>query len=576
LKEALERKYRVLKTLEEAFTDNDLGGIEIGEYLIIEEIGRGGMGVVYLALQQSLRRYVALKVLPFGFSSDSVSIRRFRSEAQLIARFNHPNIVPVYSMGEEKGICYIAMALIPGLSLNKVLQGLRQLPVNKWSAGLVKDIINAHPDFIRLSVDNNRNDKIEPTIFASSRSVWDKPYPPFILTLCAEIADALSYAHSNGICHGDLKPSNIMLTYGGVPMIVDFGLAKDMQSIQSSRSEDFLGTIAYASPEHITRNIISPASEVWSLGVTMYEMFSPTPPFQSGNVGGTVDKILKIDPPLLRMCLKSLPKDAEAIVFKCLEKASENRYARAEQVKEDIDNFLLSKPILAKPVGKLGRLTKVVKRNRWISTLSCAFVIVLMISLFFALSSSIKQYVVEGDHYVTAGKYPEAIQSYESALKILDVPIFSRISKAAVLSGLGDAWAGMGQSEKAISSYKRALQNDVNNVQALAGMGDLYFVEGHYGEAVAWYNKAIILSPEDSDKYYNRGKAYEKQELYREALRDYLKAIQLAPNDRDTMKEISSLLSKMGMNSISDQVAVLREEGFKETEVKAILQFVDH
>jgi serine/threonine protein kinase len=570
-----EQKYDIMKALEEAFTDENLGGTEIGEYLIIEEIGRGGMGVVYLALQQSLGRYVALKILPFGFSSDRVSTKRFRTEAQIIARFNHPNIVPVYSMGEERGICYIAMALIPGLSLNKILQSLKCLPVGEWSPTIVRDIICTHPDFTRLNFCDNGTGNLEAIHISRNPSFWSKPYISFALTICSEIADALSYAHRNGMCHGDLKPSNIMLTYSGVPIIVDFGLAKDMRSLKATQSQEFLGTIAYASPEHITRNIVSPASEVWSLGVTMYEMLSPDQPFQSSDVAATVEKILKTDPPLLRGGSKVFPKDAEAIVFKCLEKAPENRYAQAALVKEDINNFLLSKPVMAKPVGKLGRSIKWVKRNRIVAILICTLMILLMIGSFVALNSSMKQYVVEGDHYFAGGKYPEAIQSYESALKILNVPIFSRDTKASVLSGLGDAWGGVGQSEKAISFYKRALEIDVNNVQALAGIGDVYFVGGQYAEAVAWYNKAIILSPEDSEKYYDRGQAYERQGLYREALRDFHKAIQLAPNDQDTRKEISVLLSNMGLLE-NDQGAILREEGFNETEVESILRLIGH
>ncbi|MGO9017396.1 MAG: protein kinase domain-containing protein [Syntrophobacteraceae bacterium] len=561
--------------MEEAFTDESLSGTEIGEYLIIQEIGRGGMGVVYLALQQSLGRYVALKVLPLGFSTDRVSIKRFRTEAQIIARFNHPNIVPIYSMGEEKGFYFIAMALIPGLSLNKILQGLRRFPVGEWSAALVRDIVHTHPDSARLNFCSDGTDNPESINVTRDPSFWNQSYTAFALTLCAEIADALSYAHRNGMCHGDLKPSNIMLTYGGIPMIVDFGLAKDVRSLKTTQSLEFLGTIAYASPEHVTRNIVSPASEIWSLGVTMYEMLSPAQPFQSGDVAGTVEKILKTDPPLLRAGRRAFPKDAEAIIFKCLEKAPEKRYAQAALVKEDINNFLLSKPVMAKPVGKLGRSIKWVKRNRIVSILICTLMALLVIGSFVALNSSIKQYVVEGDHYVAGGKYPEAIQSYETALKILKVPIFSRNTKAVVLSGLGDAWAGVGQSEKATSFYKSALQIDANNVQAIAGIGDVYFVGGQYAEAVAWYNKAIILSPEDSEKYYDRGQAFEKQGLYREALRDFHKAIQLAPNDQDTMKEISTLLSKMGLSE-NDRDAVLREEGFNETEAKSILRLIDH
>ena len=576
LKEALEQKYELVRALEDAFIEKDLGGTEIGEYLLIEEIGHGGMGVVYLALQQSLQRYVALKVLPFAFTPDSGSIKRFRTEARIIARFNHPNIVPVYSMGEERGICYIAMELIRGLSLNKVLEGLRAFPVEKWSPMMVRDIIHTHTDFNRINIVDDSIHNSDSIHVVREPSLWDRPYPAFVLTLCAEIVDALSYAHRSGVCHGDLKPSNIMLTYGGVPMIVDFGLAKDMRSLKTTQSQEFLGTIAYASPEHVTRNIVSPASEIWSLGVTMYEMLSPDRPFQSGDVAGTIEKILKTDPPSLRAGRKAFPKDGEAIVFKCLEKAPENRYAQAALLKKDINNFLLSKPVMAKPVGKLGRSIKWVMRNRIVSILVCTLMILLVIGSFVALNSSIKQYVVEGDHYVAGGKYPEAIQSYEAALKILNAPIFSRNTKAAVLSGLGDAWAGVGQSEKAISFYKRALQIDENNIQALAGIGDVYFVEGQYAEAVAWYNKAIILSPEDGEKYYDRGQAYEKQRLYSEALRDFHKAIQLAPNDMDTRKEISSLLSQTGAKSENDQLAILQEAGFSETEIRAILRLIDH
>ncbi|MGO9019185.1 MAG: protein kinase domain-containing protein [Syntrophobacteraceae bacterium] len=449
---------------------------------------------------------------------------------------------------------------------------MRQVPVNEWSAGLVREIIYVHPDFTRLNVGSDRTGKIEPIIFTRDPSLWNKPYPSFVLTLCAEIADALSYAHKNGICHGDLKPSNIMLTYGGVPMIVDFGLAKDMRSIKNTQSQDFLGTIAYASPEHISRSIISPASEIWSLGVTMYEMLCLEQAFQSENVGETIEKILKAEPPLLRKVMKSFPKDVEAIVFKCMEKASENRYARAELVKEDINNFLLSKPVMAKPVGKLGRSIKWVKRNRVLSTLICVLGIVLVTGPFVFLDSSIKESVVEGSHYVDGGNYPAGIHSFEHAMRLLKLLPFLWETKAAVYKGMGDALFGAGKFKMAIDSYERSLQIDADYVPALSGMGDVYFDMGQYAEAIVWYNKVISLSPENRDNYYERGEAYEKQGLYHEALRDFHKAIQLAPGDMDTMKEISGLLSQMGTKSESDRIEVLRKEGFNETEIRTILQ----
>jgi serine/threonine protein kinase/Tfp pilus assembly protein PilF len=569
LKEALEQKYRIVRALEEAFTEEELAGTEIGEYLIIEEIGRGGMGVVYIALQQSLRRYVALKVLPFGFTLDSGSIKRFHTEAQIIARFNHPNIVPVYSTGQEKGIYYIAMALIPGLPLNKVLEGLKHFPADKWTAATVRDIIHTHPDFTRLNVSTDRTGKPDSIILVRDSSFWGQPYHSFVSTICAEIADALSYAHRNGVCHGDLKPSNIMLSHGGIPMIVDFGLAMDMHSYRSTQSQDFLGTIAYASPEQVTRNVISPKSDIWSLGVTMYEMLSLNQPFRASNVADTIEKILKTDPPLLRSGAKRFPKDAEAIVFKCLEKASENRYDRAELMKEDINNFLHSKPVIARPVGKLGRSIKWVRRNRLVSMLFGVLVILMIIGLY----GSLHFLIVKGSRYVDEQKYSEAIQSYEWALKLMNVPLFSKKTKADVLSGMGYAWKEMGDYQKAINSYERALQTDANYVPALSGMGDVYLEIGPYKRTIEFYDKVIRLSPEGRNSYYQRGKAYKELGSYREALRDFHRAIQLAPNDLDTRKEISGVLLKMGLKSEDAQAAGLRKEGFNETEIKAILQF---
>lgn len=569
LKESLKQKYQVVTALEEAFTEEELAGTEIGEYLIIEEIGRGGMGAVYLALQQSLNRYVALKVLPLGFALDRASINRFRSEAQIIARFNHPNIVPVYSMGKEKGIYYIAMALIPGLSLNKVLDGLRHLAADKWIATTVRDIICTHPDFTRLNIGAERTGKPDSIIIARDPSFWNQPYPSFVLTLCSEIADALGYAHRNGVCHGDIKPSNIMLSCGGVPMIVDFGLAKDMRSLKIIQPEDFFGTIAYASPEQVERNLISQTSDIWSTGVTMYEMLSLSRPFRSNDVPSTIDKILKNDPPLLRACNERLPKDVEAIVFKCLEKLPENRYNRVELLKEDINNFLHSKPVLARPVGKLSRAFKWIRRNRLISILSCVLVILLITGLYFFLNYAIKE---SGAGYIDAGRYSEALRSYERSLKILKAPIFPQKTKAVVLSGIGNALFGMGKYEKAIGFYDRALQIDANYVPALSGKGDVYFEMESYEKTIECYDKVLRLSPEDRNSYYQRGKAYKERGSYHEALRDFHSAIQKAPNDKDTMKEISGVLLKMGLKTEDAKAMSLQKGGFNETETKAILR----
>jgi tetratricopeptide (TPR) repeat protein len=348
-----------------------------------------------------------------------------------------------------------------------------------------------------------------------------------------------------------------------------------MRSLKVIQSEDFLGTVAYASPEQVEKNLISPKSDIWSLGVTMYEMLSLTQPFRSGDVAATIEKIIKTDPPLLRACNERLPKDTEAIVFKCLEKPSENRYDRAELLKEDINNFLRSKPIKARPVGKIGRLLKWIKRNRLVSMLFGVLVILLITGLYAFLNSSIKESLVVGSDYIDEGKNLEAIKSYERALKLLNVPIFSKKTKAEVLTGMGDAWSGMGNYEKAINSYERALQIDNNDVSALSELGDVYFETGKYEKTIELYDKVLRLSPGHRDSYYQRGKAYKELGSYREALHDFQSAIRIAPNDLDTLKEISGVLLKMGLKSEDAQAVNLQKEGFKETEIKAILQLKD-
>ncbi len=347
-----------MTALDEAFREDGLAGTIIGDFMVCEEIGRGGMGVVYLALQESLDRYVALKVLPSWLAAGGESIRGMQTEARMIARFNHPNIVPIFSTGSDKGVYYIAMALIPGLPLSRVIEALRSLPADQVKPTSVRDIMLSHPNLTRIRPADDGCDQQGSIMVARDPSFWDQPYPDFVLSLCSEIADALGYAHKLGVCHGDLKPSNIMLTCGGIPMIVDFGLARDLRTLASVQSKDFLGTLAYASPEHLSGNAIGEASDIWSLGVTMYEMITLRQPFRIDDVAGTLDRIAKMEPSPMRSARVRVSKDAEAVVARCLEKEPRRRYSDAGRLKEDIDNVLASRPVTTRPIGRPGRLLR--------------------------------------------------------------------------------------------------------------------------------------------------------------------------------------------------------------------------
>jgi len=570
MRRALEGKFECVRALEEGFREDSLAGAEIEDYLIVEEIGRGGMGVVYLGLQKSLDRYVAFKVLPMGTMPDAREISRFRNEARAASRLSHPNIVPIFSTGEEKGMYYIAMELIQGIPLSRVLERLKAAGREPRTASEVRDIIEACEDLPRIC----RAFGTDAPKSAPGRgpSLWDQPYPAFVLSLCSDVSDALAYAHRNGVCHGDLKPSNIMLSSGGVPMIVDFGLARDVRSLVSIRSQDFLGTLAYASPEHLARNVVNQKSDIWSLGVTMYEMITLRQPFRTDDVAGTIGRIANTDPPPMRTRSGKVPKDAEAIVARCLEKAPERRYSDAQELKEDIDRLLAGRPVKARPIGKLARQLKRVRRNPVISLLGAALVVLALIIPWLAVNSAIQKWVSMGTQYYDEGRYSEALGSYRVAWDRLKWIPFSEKPKAEVLCDLGNAWSGKGEYEKAIHSYETALNIDPAMVSALIGLGDVYFEIGAYEKSVSCYDRVLLLSPADRNSYYQRGRAYRRLGMYDKALKDFHGAVSLAEGDVDTLREIAAVLSEKGLSTEGEQEAYLGEIGFTAPEIRAILK----
>jgi serine/threonine protein kinase len=567
----LQQRVRIEKLIEEGLKDEVWSGRRIGEYIIVEEIGRGGMGIVLLTIQTSLNRYVALKILPFGFSIDDKSVVRFQNEAKIIAKFNHPNIVPIFSSGEEEGVYYIAMAFIPGLSLNKVIESLKHFSLHEIRASSIRNTILMHPDFMHFNLDLKNSGLDESIMSQRDPSFWDNSYLSFILTIFHEVADALSYAHRNDIYHGDLKPSNIILTPEGIPMIADFGLAKDMKAIATTRSNEFAGTIGYASPEQIRDNTIDEKSDIWSLGVTLYELINFNHPFGGKTISETIDKILNSEPPSLRKQDKKIPKEVEAIIFKCLEKNPKKRYSSMTMLREDLNNFLESKPIKARPVGIMNRTYKWVKRHPLISLLTFGLLLTLMIASSLFLNKRINDYIGTGYTLYDKGDYNGALYSYNEALNILEQIPFSENRQKEVFYKLGDVWLGKGEHKKAISYYKRAIEIDPEYSQAIAGLGDAYFELGVFDKAVIYYKLAIKLSPDDRYNYYKLGKTLANKGSLDEAVKNYLTAIRIAPKDSDTLGEIASVVNKKGLHKNNEIEKYLKGMGFNSKEINSVV-----
>jgi serine/threonine protein kinase len=287
-------------------------------YEILGEVGRGGMGVVYKARQLSLNRLVALKLIRDGALAGSQERARFRIEALAAARMRHPNIIPIYEVGEHQGRPYFAMELAEGGSLDARLAGRPQ--PDHQAAGLIR-----------------------------------------------ALALAVQHAHEQNIVHRDLKPANILLTADGEPRITDFGLAKRLDGESTALTEDgaVLGTAGYMAPEQAAGRVreIGPLADVYALGAILYELLTGRPPFQAESWNQLLDQVLHEEPASPARLRPDVPRDLETICLKCLEKEPGRRYAAAVDLADDLGRWLAGKPVAATPLSASERLARLAARD---------------------------------------------------------------------------------------------------------------------------------------------------------------------------------------------------------------------
>ena len=278
---------------------------DFGDYELLEEIGRGGQGVVYRARQKSLNRTVALKVIGLGQWATEAHLKRFRREAEAAASLNHPCIVPIHEVGERDGCCYFSMNFVEGGQLDQVV---RDTPMSTRQAA----------------------------------------------ELIAKVARTVHYAHEHGILHRDIKPGNILLDKHGEPHLTDFGLARLVETESTvTRTNEVLGTPSYMAPEQAvgeTKKLTS-ATDVYGLGAVLYQLLTGHPPFAGRTTYETVKLLLETEPRRPRLLNPKVDRDLSAICLKCLEKEPARRYASAELLAEELDRFCRGEPILARPVG---------------------------------------------------------------------------------------------------------------------------------------------------------------------------------------------------------------------------------
>jgi serine/threonine protein kinase len=319
---------------------------ELGDFRLLREVGRGGMGVVYEAEQISLRRRVALKVLPFAAAIDPRRLQRFKTEALAAAHVQHEKIVPVHAVGCERGVHYYAMQFIDGQSLAALIDGMRNGPNAQDNSAIGTDPATG-PSALCLT----ESATSAATAISRERSADSRRYFDRMAGLGRQAALALEHAHQAGIVHRDVKPGNLLLDLRGQLWVTDFGLAQVTGDAGLTVTGEMLGTVRYASPEQVLagRGIIDHRSDVYSLGATLYELLTLRPPFDARDRISLIRQIADDEPASPRALDASIPAELETIALKALRKEPADRYATAQQMADDLQRFLDGRPILARP-----------------------------------------------------------------------------------------------------------------------------------------------------------------------------------------------------------------------------------
>jgi serine/threonine protein kinase/WD40 repeat protein len=368
----------------------------LGEYRILREIGRGGMGVVYQAVQEALGRHVALKVLPHARLLEPTLQERFRREAQAAAQLHHPNIVQVFGVGEQDGLHYYAMQYIDGQGLDQVLRQVTHLraaktavltpepPPNAFATQVAKGLISgqfAVPE--PSSTDDPASGGARPLVgtLADQRTPTGESsaaYYRSVARIGVQAAEALAYAHQLGILHRDIKPSNLLLDAQGTVWITDFGLAKMEGGAELTRTGDVVGTVHYMAPERFD-GTSDPRGDIYGLGMTLYELVALQPAFTDADPRQVMMRVGLEEPAALRRRDPKVPLDLETIVLKAITREPERRYQTAGEMAEDLHRFLADRPIRARRISRVERVLRWCRRNPVMAGLSAALAVLVLV-----------------------------------------------------------------------------------------------------------------------------------------------------------------------------------------------------
>jgi serine/threonine protein kinase len=565
-----------------------MGGT-LGDFRIVREVGRGGMGVVYEAEQLSLRRRVALKVLPFAATMDPRHLQRFHNEAQAAACLHHANIVPVYFVGSERGVHFYAMQFIEGQSLAELIaaqrndapSGGRQPP--EWTLRELTPPARG-PDTLT-----------QPIAAATTQAApRDAAHSRRIAEWGIQAAEALEHAHSLGIVHRDIKPANLMIDGAGKLWVTDFGLARTATDAGLTMTNDVLGTLRYMSPEQALakHGLVDHRSDIYSLGATLYEMLTLRPAVDGKDREAILGKIAFEEPPSPRSLDRAIPADLETIVLKAIAKEPAERYATAQELADDLRRFLDDRPIRARRPPWLHRVRKWSQRHRHLLQMFVAFLVLMVVGL------AVSAYLIwcEGErtrtalaearsHYARAEDQRQRAEfSCQNACWAIE-DILCAFDPARSARPVNVAEVNQWQTARALQFLAVLCQDpseDPSNRFMKAGAwvhtGRVHQVRGERGQArqafqkaAAVYRELIQDFPECPDypptlatvlrimaeDYYEAGEMAEANLYCRQAMDTWSGCLRKHPTDAGSCRELANLLSNWFDLQLRDPVAAL-------------------
>jgi serine/threonine protein kinase len=445
----------------------------LGDFEIVREVGRGGMGVVYEARQVSLNRKVALKVLSGGLGLSPQAVPRFHREAEAGAKLHHTNIVPVYATGEENGAHFYAMEFIEGPSLDAVIRQLRQARSKEPTATppSASEQMAATCPYVEGSSPSASGAAV---LTASSLSS-DGHYFDTVAKMMADVADALAYAHKQGVIHRDIKPSNLLLSPDGRLSINDFGLARMLEEPGMTMTGEFVGTPAYMSPEQIAagRAPIDHRTDIYSLGATLYELLTLQPPFAGKGRDQLLAQILHKELKAPRRINRKAPVDLETICLKAMDKDPDRRYQTAGELAADLRRYVNRFAIAARRAGPIERFRKWVKRRPGLAAALALAVVALGVAGYFGYQA----HLTELTRLALKDELEKKLQAERRQ---------NALEKATEAAFSGD----LERARKAIVEAE-SIGVSADQVHWLNGL--VHFQRGNYDDAIKEFKSAVAL-----------------------------------------------------------------------------------